>query len=219
MLYSMSVEIRGFSFDSEDHHEYLEQLPFVASAMQIEGFVTLEVEAEAATPAAAVLHVERVLRGAPFEFVRFSLELVTATEIAQRSGVTRQAVQQWVAGKRGKGFPEPYTLIGTSRVWSWYDVASWLISEGKADEVISDAPPVPAHVLERMNGALAKRRCVDSDGWPASVEDAAQQDIVMSGLSLVASHSFKVEAFQVKKPLLSAAGSPRIKGELVQHAR
>lgn len=55
-------------------------------------------------------------------------DLVTAAEIGERIGKTRQAVQMMVSGQRGPGhFPAP--LVGASsqtRLWRWVDVLKWL---------------------------------------------------------------------------------------------
>jgi hypothetical protein len=65
-------------------------------------------------------------------------DLVTRSEIADRSGVTPQAVGLWIRGERhgesANPFPEPYNYVGGSTpVWLWGEVNLWLGQVGKAD--------------------------------------------------------------------------------------
>jgi hypothetical protein len=55
-------------------------------------------------------------------------DLVTAEDIAEKTGRSVSAVGHWITGERGRGgFPQP--VIGRSsklRLWSWADVSAWL---------------------------------------------------------------------------------------------
>jgi hypothetical protein len=53
---------------------------------------------------------------------------VTALDIADRAGCTREAVRLWAIGRRGPGgFPAPeWTSPSGERFWSWAKVARWL---------------------------------------------------------------------------------------------
>lgn len=58
-------------------------------------------------------------------------DLVSVAQIAQRVGVSAEAVRLWtVAGRGPGGFPVPMGRVGggakTSPVWRWADVAFWL---------------------------------------------------------------------------------------------
>jgi len=54
-------------------------------------------------------------------------DLVTAAEIAERLGRSRESVRLLVAGKRGRTrFPAPVShLRSRNRLWRWSDVAAW----------------------------------------------------------------------------------------------
>lgn len=62
-------------------------------------------------------------------------DLVTRTQIAERVGVTRQAVSNWVSGVRqvGSEFPPPYVLTGGG-LWLWGEVVDYLRGIGVAVE-------------------------------------------------------------------------------------
>jgi hypothetical protein len=54
-------------------------------------------------------------------------DLVSALEIGQRTGRSREAVRLWATGQRGPGgFPAPaWESPGGERFWHWPDVARW----------------------------------------------------------------------------------------------
>ena len=80
--------------------------------------------------------------------------LVNASDIANRAGVTRQAVSNYVAGKRGKSFPRPVARVETdSPLWSWLEVVQWFrqTRNGK----LSDDDIFQAHVIEQENRLIS----------------------------------------------------------------
>lgn len=114
-----------------------------------DGVSYVEVYREAASLDAAIHATLTELEALGIDVVRVAPDpLVTASEIGERLGVTRQAVQSWIAGKRGKGgFPTP--LIGLEsriRLWRWLDVLEWL---GDRPDALADA-----QVIHRVNHAL-----------------------------------------------------------------
>ena len=57
------------------------------------------------------------------------VEPVGTLEIAERLGVTRDAVNQW--RRRGLGFPEPQWNVGGRPAWEWEDVEAWARETGR----------------------------------------------------------------------------------------
>lgn len=56
-------------------------------------------------------------------------DLVTASQIAQRTGLTRQAVHHWMRGtRRGGAFPSPFDP--TNGLWLWGEVQRWAMDTG-----------------------------------------------------------------------------------------
>ncbi|ESR22793.1 helix-turn-helix transcriptional regulator [Lutibaculum baratangense] len=77
--------------------------------------------------------------------------LVSLTEIASRTGLTRAAVTQYAKGQRASGFPGPVARVTSgSPLWDWVTVSRWLYSQKKLsrDEVIE------AQVVKAVNDAL-----------------------------------------------------------------
>lgn len=80
-------------------------------------------------------------------------DLVTATEIAERLGRSRESVRLLASGARGGGgFPAPVShLRERSRLWRWSEVAAW---SGDLDPDESDR----AEIVAVVNAALEYRR-------------------------------------------------------------
>ena len=70
--------------------------------------------------------------------------LVSLSEIAERSGLTRAAISNYARGERGKDFPHPIARVTTdSPLWDWTDVAEWLYSREQVPaEIVQDAKTI-----------------------------------------------------------------------------
>lgn len=79
-------------------------------------------------------------------------DLVTATEIAQRLGRSREGVRLLISGERGRGdFPAPVShLRSRNRLWRWSDVVAWE-SKSTRSELSS------ARLVAALNAALELR--------------------------------------------------------------
>ncbi len=78
--------------------------------------------------------------------------LVSLSEIACRSRMTRAAVSQYAKGRRQKGFPAPKVRITTeSPLWEWVEVARWLHDRRK----LSGSDLADAEAVRRANGRIA----------------------------------------------------------------
>lgn len=77
----------------------------------------------------AALDADKRLRTLGIVPLRLYPDVVDRGAIASRTGVTRQAVGNWVRGDRQMGFPAPF-LLGRSEVWLWGEVREWLLENG-----------------------------------------------------------------------------------------
>lgn len=59
-----------------------------------------------------------------------AVDPVGTIEIAERLGVTRDAVNQW--RRRPLDFPEPQWTIGGRPAWEWADVEAWAKATGRS---------------------------------------------------------------------------------------
>ncbi len=85
------------------------------------------------TPSSAVRAGHCVLEAVGVRSRRLRLDLVSASEIAARTGVSRPAVTKWTRQTTGDtAFPLEFDWSTTGPVWIWHDVNEWLQRTGKA---------------------------------------------------------------------------------------
>lgn len=80
--------------------------------------------------------------------------LISLSEIAERSGMSRQAISLYTAAKRGADFPCPVAKVTSKHpLWDWSEVATWLYRNGRVDaDTVAEA-----EVVKRANAELASR--------------------------------------------------------------
>jgi predicted DNA-binding transcriptional regulator AlpA len=101
------------------------------------------------------------------EDVQKLLEPVGITEIAQRLGVSRSAVDKWRfrPGKRAEPFPEPCGTVGGAPAWYWGHVQLWHARRNPRQTVRQGVatmpPPAPYDEL-----SVAERERLAAEGAP-----------------------------------------------------
>jgi len=77
--------------------------------------------------------------------------LVSLSDIAERTGLSKAAISLYVSGARGQGFPLPVARITSSTpLWKWTAVAHWMVEAGKMQaEAWEDAK-----VIQRVNAKI-----------------------------------------------------------------
>lgn len=98
-------------------------------------------------------------------------ELVWASEIAERTGRSRQSIDQLVKGQRGPGgFPAPASHATRNPLWRWSEVETWFASyEGRQPETERSL------VLGAINGALQARHSLRGATESAPLRKALEQ--------------------------------------------
>lgn len=144
------------------------------------GVTTVSVVQAGVDCVAAAREVVEQLRAVGAPPRRLVDDLVTRAQIAERAGVTRQAVSAWTRGERGgeAAFPAPYVLVGGG-LWLWGEVSSVLASRGVLeDEGVVYPSRQDAQVI---GGVLAADSApsgawllMGSAGWHFSVTDGAE---------------------------------------------
>lgn len=127
--------------------------------------VYLEFDRESESLAQAVLSaindIETSGIGARVESVDSTL--VGLSDIAELTGLTRQAIALLKDGARGsRQFPGPVQRVkGNSPLWHWRTVIDWLASEGR---IAADSSLIAnAHILDSMNLALQLRSSLEKN--------------------------------------------------------
>jgi transcriptional regulator with XRE-family HTH domain len=81
--------------------------------------------------------------------------LVSMAEIAERAGLSRAAISNYVSGERGRNFPHPIARVTTeSPLWDWTDVARWLHESDR----ISAFAVLEAEVIKTANDNLQREQ-------------------------------------------------------------
>jgi hypothetical protein len=122
------------------------------------GAIVLDFAREAGSFEQAVEAAVRDVRKAGATVERIEPDtLVSLSDIARRSGLTRAAISLYTSGQRGEGFPAPVSRITTeSPLWDWVEVASWMADLGKCD-LPADALE-QARAIRKWNARLSAER-------------------------------------------------------------
>jgi predicted DNA-binding transcriptional regulator AlpA len=98
-------------------------------------------------------------------------ELVWASEIAERTGRSRQSVDLLIKAKRGPGnFPAPWSHSTRNPLWRWAEVERWFADyEGREPATDRSA------VIEAINGALQARLAMEDAADPRQLQKAVRQ--------------------------------------------
>jgi predicted DNA-binding transcriptional regulator AlpA len=101
-------------------------------------------------------------------------ELVWASEIAERTGRSRQSVDQLIKGQRGPGgFPSPASHATRNPLWRWSEVEAWFAAyEGRQPDTERSI------VLGAINGALQARHSLRGAHEAAPLRKALEQLLV-----------------------------------------
>jgi predicted DNA-binding transcriptional regulator AlpA len=107
---------------------------------------------------AAVMSAIAEVESADFEVLRVEPdELVSAADIAPRTGRSRQSISSLISGARGPGgWPRPVAGNVRSPLWRWSDIAAWFEEFDGSQEVDHEA----AAFLAAVNEVLAARRAL-----------------------------------------------------------
>ena len=124
----------------------------------VKGLVVLDFTRQASSFADALKSAMRDIRKAGGRVVRIEPDsYASLSDIAARTGLTRQSVSLLVQGKRGAGsFPPPVARVTSdSPLWDWLIVARWLTRHGKLKDT---ATVTNAEVTRRMNAVIERER-------------------------------------------------------------
>lgn len=144
-----------------------------------QGYITVTAPGEDAVHAAKTMATQLVARFG-LTVLRTQHDLVDRQEIADRLGLTRQAVGAWVRGERGTDFPSAFNEV-SGGVWLWHDVRAWAIANGRPiPDPEVDYPSRDDH--DTINGYLVNK-CVS----PAAATD--QQSNVVFRVAMASTYS------------------------------
>ena len=140
-IHEFTIIASGLDPEAEDFEDrFFEANCDDATLSFQKGVIILEFHREAVSFSKAVASAyEDVLRtGAEVERIEPD-HLVSLSEIADRAGLTRQAVSLYTRAERGENFPPPVAKVTSKHpLWDWPEVAEWLFEKGTLtrDEVV-----------------------------------------------------------------------------------
>jgi hypothetical protein len=109
-----------------------------ATFLLMRGAAAISFDRTAESYKEAVFSAFKQIKAAGAQVLRFEPDfLVSATEIAERSGLSKAAIGLFGNGSRREGFPAPQVrLTAKSPLWDWVEVSHWLMQNGKVDESV-----------------------------------------------------------------------------------
>lgn len=93
--------------------------------------------------------------------------LVSLSDIAARSGLSRAAISLYWKGERGKGFPCPIARVTSeSPLWDWVDVARWMHKNSK----LSHEAVLEARMMREAN-VIMQMKSIPFDQFARQLEE------------------------------------------------
>lgn len=97
--------------------------------------------------------------------------LVSLSDIAARSGLSRAAISLYCKGERAEGFPAPVArVMSESPLWDWVDVSRWMVRHSK----LSRDDVVQARMVREAN-LVAQSQTLKRDQFVKQLEKRAAE--------------------------------------------
>ncbi|MGQ0805943.1 MAG: helix-turn-helix transcriptional regulator [Actinomycetota bacterium] len=159
--YEFTLVLRGPEFTAEIIDTLAEAGLDDATFGVIDGVPYADVDREANSLVSGIVDAIHQVEGTGLGYRVVGIEpddLLTAAEIAERTGRTRESVRLLVSGERGPGnFPPPISRLRTrNRLWRWSEVAAWFAMLENDEKAYENARRA-AVVHGSLNAALDLR--------------------------------------------------------------
>ncbi|WP_326635023.1 hypothetical protein OG884_19925 [Streptosporangium sp. NBC_01755] len=169
MEYEFRFVVEGVSVDDIDVVETLDR-ELDAMLFRGGGVDLLDIAAEGTDALAAAMKAAReaTISVPSLRVLRLHRDLVGVPEIAERLGLSRQNIHQWITGKRHSEalpFPPSEGTAGRTQVWLWTEVNKWLEQIGRNDEVNRPSRNEMADIDSALNCNLQHKTKLSMDRW------------------------------------------------------
>lgn len=113
------------------------------------GVIIAEFHREAVSFSNAIASAYEAMRRAGAKVERIEPDhLVSLSEIAERAGLSRQAISLYTRAERGEDFPGPVAKVTSKHpLWDWPEVAEWLFDRG----TLSREEVIEARIVKEAN--------------------------------------------------------------------
>lgn len=148
--HEFTVVASGLDHQAEDFEDrFYEAGCDDATVSYQKGAIILEFARQAPTFAKALISAFADVQKAGAKVERIEPDyLVSLSDIAERSGLSRAAISLYAKGERGDGFPAPVARVTSeSPLWDWVDVSRWMVRHDK----LSDAEVLCARMVKEAN--------------------------------------------------------------------
>jgi hypothetical protein len=149
--FTVAVVLEGIELSDNVLDRIFKDVPDAVPSA-VNGVVTVSAPVESADVMDAAKSLIETLRAAlpDAHIVRIDQDLVSISDIASRTGRSRESVRLLVDGARGPGgFPAPTGVVGDSiRVWPWAVVTDWFREAMDHDLGERGVPPGIAAALD-----------------------------------------------------------------------
>lgn len=155
--YTVAVVVEGVELSDDVLDALLRAMPDVVPSAA-NGVVTVSAPVEAGDPVEAAVSLIEDLRAVlpAARVLRLDQDLVSISDIARRTGRSRESVRLLVDGARGPGgFPGPTGVAGDGiRIWPWAVVTDWFRA---------------AHIQELGEYGIPPAAAAAVDAWLAGI--------------------------------------------------
>lgn len=151
--FEFTIIASGFQID-EPFEDALFQAGCDDATLSVQkGVLIAEFAREAVSFSRAVASACQNVHEAGFRVERVEPDhLVSLSEIAERSKLSRQAISLYAKGDRGDGFPPPAAKVTSKHpLWDWHEVTEWLCKKS----YIGIEEVVQARIVKEANVHLA----------------------------------------------------------------
>jgi predicted DNA-binding transcriptional regulator AlpA len=151
--YEFSIIASGLNPEVEDFEQrFLDAGCDDATISFQKGHIIADFAREAASIDSAIVSAVECVNSAGATVDRVEPDpLVSLSDIASRTGMSRAAMTQYSKGQRSRDFPSPVARVTSdSPLWDWATVAKWLFQHGK----ISRETAMEAAAVRAANVAI-----------------------------------------------------------------
>jgi hypothetical protein len=151
--YHFTIIASGIDPDSEDFEDRFFEAGCDDATISVQkGAIILEFSREAKSFPHALVSAFVCVSKAGAKVVHFEPDhLVSLSDIAERTELSRAAISLFAKGERGKDFPAPVAKVTTeSPLWDWVEVARWMYRR----RTLSLHHVVEARIVRQANLAL-----------------------------------------------------------------
>jgi hypothetical protein len=148
--HEFTIVVSGLDPDADDFEDRFYEAGCDDATISVQkGAILLEFAREAQTFAKALISAFADVQKAGAKVERIEPDyLVSLSDIAARSGLSRAAISLYGKGRRGQGFPAPVARVTSeSPLWDWVDVSRWMAQHSK----MSPSDVLEAQMMKEAN--------------------------------------------------------------------